>query len=177
MFKTTMIVFVLALAGFGATGCVADDAAPEIDDSGFGKADGSHPVGEFSAPGGASSVAVGQFITLSLNDDRTFARVARGAGALQGTYKFTTSGSKHFIRFLVDGQLHDRFSYTYANKTLTLRADSGQSGPFALTLLEPHIGGDGDFCDDDLNLCGDGFVCCDTSATCVDQQTGTCDNS
>jgi hypothetical protein len=182
MFKTTMIA--LAFAAFGLTACVAEDNTPEVDDSGFGKADSSHPVGEFAA---ASSVEAGQFSSLSLNDDRTFTRVERdtcpqgqgscGSEIIDGTYKFTTSGSKHFIRFLVNGELRDRYTYTYANKTLTLRLDSGTEAAFKLKLQEPHIGGNGDPCDDDRNQCGDGFVCCDTSGTCVDEQTGTCDNS
>ena len=185
MFKPMMMACAL---GFGVmAGCIGsapnpDDSA-DVDDGNVDKADGIHPSGTFDGP---THAKIGQFTSLTLGDDKTFDRLevglCPGGGTCapndtSGTYKFTSSGSNHYIRFYVHGTFLDRYGYTLTSTKLTLRSVTDESTFVMSVEKTPAPSGKGGFCDDGDHTCKDGLVCCDTSSECVDPETGTCDNS
>jgi hypothetical protein len=129
------LAVVFAMVSLGAFGCgVADDTGDDraqdvIDDA--GKADAvSRPTGSFRS----QEASAGQFTLVVLNEDRTFHREMMvycfaapcNPVAQSGTYTFSKSGDTRYIRFLdADGNLVDRYAYTWAADTLKLRSSGG----------------------------------------------------
>ncbi len=110
--------FLFAFAALAA--CSSQPTTDNSDqlDAPAGKADGSvWPVGTFTN----ATPHVGEFNTLTLNDDYTYSRYELGAcpgggtcaPALQtGTYLFTHGSTHHYIRFYdEDGNFVDRYAW------------------------------------------------------------------
>ena len=116
----------------GVVGCgSAENLDPsEIDDTVSGKEDVVRPLGRYEAT--TEPASRGDFESLTLNDDHSFQRRGIFVGSehlirvdQKGTYRFTKSGDKRYIRFY--GPLNDRYQYTLSGKTLKLRADGATS--------------------------------------------------
>ncbi len=128
MSQMSLLVGLALMIGCGA-GDLLDPS--DIEDTVSGKDDVVRPVGTYEST--SAPTARGDIVTLNLHADRTFER----SGAFRvtthppgpvieqkGTYKFTKSGDKRYIRFSVDGlKSSDRYQYTLSGKTLKLRAD------------------------------------------------------
>ena len=135
--KTTMIVAALLLAA--ACAPATDDmmtTGDEVEEV-AGKADRAGaplPIGSFDS----QKPQLGQIRQVTMNLDRSFARTIqvvdciplRGCGPETGHVKYTrsTKTGDRFIRFYDgDGDLMDRYQYTFDGAALTLRRDDEQA--------------------------------------------------
>jgi hypothetical protein len=134
----------LLLGATLATGCApgsgSDDDGPEVADPGDGKADSTRPLGIY----GADYPDEGTFVDLTLNEDKTY--VARrhpqlGTGrprSESGTYRYTSSGSTRYIRFLdASGVDVGRFAYELNSDRLHLRQTGQKIWTFLTRELAP----------------------------------------
>jgi hypothetical protein len=190
----TMVLPTVLAVGLVGAGCGeadpssgdASDTGPDVADQ-AGKADGAtHPGGDFAAD--AASVTYGQFVTLSLNADNTFASQikifdcipAGNCGAETGTYKFTrsTSTSNKYIRFTdAGGDALDRYQYKLSGDSLQLRVNNGDGNPGQwFTMQKNSAAQEGESCGGFTahpKKCADGLICQanrhipDAPGTCV----------
>ena len=177
MMRTTTLIAALCLA-FAAAGCdqaqTTDDSAPE-QDLGDGKGDSATPLGTYRGAG----LAPGDFITLTLADDRIFHAEVKVVCVtapcdpmiMDGSYKFTwsTSTSKRYIRLLSsEGVLIDRYEYKLSDGTLSLRRVNTEDWQ-ELTAEEPAR----TFCGGYAGIgCAEGETC--NKQGCNSEPTGEC---
>jgi hypothetical protein len=161
----------LAVAGtlsLLVVGCGESDPAldsGEVDEAG-GKADGlTLPAGTYQA----STPKLGEIRELTLNDDHTFSRAIQvvdcvpqiGCGPQTGTYKFTRSGSTHYVRFYDDGgDVVDRYEWKLSGSELQVRFNFQGQKTTRWTHLAAQASSDGQFCG------GFAGIQCPTGQTC-----------
>ena len=90
------------------------------------------PVGTFDS----RRPQLGEIRQVTLNGDRTFARTIqvidciplKGCGPETGTFRYTRStktGARYLRFYDADGDLMDRYQYTFDGQSLTLKPDDG----------------------------------------------------
>jgi hypothetical protein len=128
MKRNLLLAAMVAFLGVGCGVANPDDqAADTIEDD--TKADAVFPAGRFEA----DHPHLGQIAYVVLNSsNHTFERAIQmvdcipiqSCGPEKGTYKFSASGSTHYIRFLDNkGVLLDRYAWKLSGSTLSLRPE------------------------------------------------------
>jgi len=182
---------ILLTSLFAIVGCAAS-AGEQPDTTAGGKADeASEPSGTFTNP----APHAGELSSLTLGTDGTFSRstlvecaqvvVDCPPLADTGTYRFTHSGSTHFIHFYGDdGRSLDRLQWELVDNNLELSRDG--SDWFELDGMAPRkiCGGfrgapcdDGEYCDYGANSCGAADragVCKPIPTVCTAEEAPVC---